>query len=156
MNRSSTPWSGDTHHRQQRRNSNRPFLLTRSCAQCFKTEKRFCLWNSCCKAQQTMQVSNATDLRNCVMRSRTSDVACLVRVLFCFMTMPTHTLTPQCKISLWHLARNNSIIPPTAQTQYQVIFMCSCICKLSLVAGGSTTTRSKKPLTSHCTDSPWK
>jgi hypothetical protein len=28
------------------------------------------------------------------------------------MTMPAHTLPPQCKISSRHLAGNNSIIPP--------------------------------------------
>jgi hypothetical protein len=37
-------------------------------------------------------------LRNWVVRSRTSDVACLVGVLWCFMTMPAHTLSPQRKI----------------------------------------------------------
>jgi hypothetical protein len=76
----------------------------------------------------------------------TTDVVCLVRVLWCFMTMPAHTLPPQLKIALQHLAQNNSDIPSRAQTLRQVIFMCSCIWKLSLVAGDSTT-RSKKPLT---------
>jgi hypothetical protein len=42
-----------------------------------------------------------------------NDVACLVGVLWCFMTMLTRTLPPQHKISLRHLAGNNSIIPPS-------------------------------------------
>jgi hypothetical protein len=33
------------------------------------------------EAQQSMQVSTATHLRNCVVQSRTSDMACLVEVL---------------------------------------------------------------------------
>jgi hypothetical protein len=37
-------------------------------------------------------------LRNCVMQSRTSDVACLVGMLWCFLTMPAHTLPPKHKI----------------------------------------------------------
>jgi hypothetical protein len=72
----------------------------RSSAQYLGTEKAFCLWNSCLKAQQSTQVSTATHLRNRVVSSRTSDVACLVGVLWCFMTMPAHTLPPQRKISL--------------------------------------------------------
>jgi hypothetical protein len=32
--------------------------------------------------------------------------------LWYFMTLPAHTLSPQRKISSWHLAGNNSIIPP--------------------------------------------
>jgi hypothetical protein len=51
------------------------------------------------------------NLRNCVVRSRASDVACSVGVLWCFMIMPAHTLPPQRKISSRHLAGNNSIIP---------------------------------------------
>jgi hypothetical protein len=47
-------------------------------------------------------------------RNETSDVACLVWVLWCFMTMSAHTLPPQRKISSRHLAENNSIIPSTA------------------------------------------
>jgi hypothetical protein len=68
-------------------------------------------------------------------------------LLWCFMTMHADTLPPQCKISWWHLAGNNSIIPPIAQNKRQEIFICFCIWKLSLVAGGSMTIRSKKPLT---------
>jgi hypothetical protein len=98
-----------------KRNSNRPCQLVRSCAQCFGTETAFCSWNSRPKAQKSTQVSTATHLRNCVVRSRTSNVACLVRVLWCFMTIPAHTLPPQRKI-LWHLVGNNLIIPPTVQT----------------------------------------
>jgi hypothetical protein len=49
-------------------------------------------------------------LRNCVVRSRTSDVACLLGVLWCFMTMPDHPLPPQRKILSRYLAENNSII----------------------------------------------
>jgi hypothetical protein len=49
-----------------------------SCVQCFGTEKAFCLCNSCLKVQQSTQVSTATHLRNCVMRSRASDMAYLV------------------------------------------------------------------------------
>ena len=37
----------------------------RLCAQCFGTEKAFCLWTSCPKASQSMQVSIATHLKNC-------------------------------------------------------------------------------------------
>jgi hypothetical protein len=79
--------------------------------QCSGTENVFCLWNTCLKVQQSIQASMETHLRNCVMRSRTSDVAC-------FMTTPTHMLPPQHKISSRHLAGNNSIIPRTAQTYY--------------------------------------
>jgi predicted RNA-binding Zn-ribbon protein involved in translation (DUF1610 family) len=38
------------------------FQLARSCAQCFGTEKVFCLWNSCVKAQQSTQVPVAAYL----------------------------------------------------------------------------------------------
>ena len=50
LKQSSSPWSGGTLLRQQRRNSSRTLQLGRSCAQCFGTEKAFCLWNSCLKA----------------------------------------------------------------------------------------------------------
>jgi hypothetical protein len=46
------------------------------------------------------------------MWSRTRDVACLIGVLWCFTTMPAHTLPLQRKISSRHLAGNNLIIPP--------------------------------------------
>jgi hypothetical protein len=40
----------------------------------------------------------------------------LVGVLWCFVTMPAHTLPPKRKISSPHWAGNNSINPCTAQT----------------------------------------
>jgi hypothetical protein len=86
-------------------------LLVRLYAQCFGTEKVFGLWNFCLKAEKPMQTSIATHLRNCIVRPGISDVACLVRASWCFMTMPTYTLPPQCKISSWYLAGNNSISP---------------------------------------------
>jgi hypothetical protein len=49
-------------------------------------------------------------------QNETSDVTCLVGVLWCFTTMPAHTLPPQRKISSRYLAGNNSIILLTAQT----------------------------------------
>jgi len=101
-----------TLHRQRRRNSSRPLQLGRSRARCFATEKAFCLWTSCLKTPQSMQVSTVTHLKNCIAQSRINNVACLAGVLWWFMTMPVHTLPPQCKISSRHLAGNNSIIPP--------------------------------------------
>jgi len=48
----------------------------------FWDRKAFCLWTSCLKAPQSMQVSIATHLKNCIVRSRISDTACLTRVLW--------------------------------------------------------------------------
>ena len=145
LNWSSSPWSRGTLHRQQRRNSNRPLQLGRSRAQCFGTEKAFCLWTSCLKAPQSTQMPVAAHFKNCDARSRISDVAYLAGVLWWFITTPDHTL--QCKISTWHLAGNNLVIPPKAQTYRQVTFICFCILNPSLLAGGSKKTmRSKKPL----------
>jgi hypothetical protein len=42
---------------QIKKNSNRPFQLASWCAQWFGTENAFYLWNSCLRAQQSMQVS---------------------------------------------------------------------------------------------------
>jgi hypothetical protein len=94
-----------------------PFQLARSCAQCFVAEKAFCLWNSCLKAQQSTQMCIATHLRNCIVRSRTSDVACLVGLLLCFMTMPAHThcgSNARSPHDIW--LRTIQSPPPTAQT----------------------------------------
>ena len=85
-------------------------------AQCFGTEKAFCLWTSYLKASHSTQVSIVTHLKNCVTRSSISNVACLSGMLWWFMTTPVHTLLPQRKISSQHLAGNNLIIPPAAQT----------------------------------------
>ena len=65
------------HTSSPRRNSRRPLQLERSCAQCSGTERAFCLRTSCLKAPQSTQVSIATHLKNCVVRSRISDMACL-------------------------------------------------------------------------------
>ena len=71
----------------------------------------------------------------------------LSRVLRWFMTTSVTALLLQCKISIWHLAGNNSIIPLTAHTLRQVIFIRSCIQNPSLLASVSTkTVISKKPL----------
>jgi hypothetical protein len=72
--------TGGTHHRQKIKIQTYHFNL-QDHVQCFGTEKAFCLWNSCLKAQQSTQMYIVTHVRNCIMRSRTSDVACLVRVL---------------------------------------------------------------------------
>ena len=93
---------------RQRWNSSKPLQLARTCAQCFGTERAFCLWTSCLKAPQSTQVSIATHLKNCVAQSRISDVACLAGVLWWFATTPTHTLPPQRKILSRHLTGNNS------------------------------------------------
>jgi len=110
VNWSSSLWSRGMHHRQERRNSSRPFQLGRSCAQCFGTEKAFYLWISCLKAPQSMQVSIATHLKNCAARYGISDLACLAVVLWWFMTAPAHTHYFR-KISSRHFAGNNLIIP---------------------------------------------
>jgi len=127
-----------------RRNSSRPLQLEMLCAQCFGTEKVFCLWTSCLNAPQSTQVSVVTQiLRRAIQNKRRG---MLTWVMWWFITTPAHTL--QCKISS-HLAGNNSIIPPTVQTWRQVIFMCSCFLNPSLLASGSTkSVRSKKPLPS--------
>ena len=91
LNQISSPWSWGTLHQQQSRNSGRPVQEGRSCAQCFGTEKAFCLWTSCLKAPQPMQMSIATHWKNCVTQSRISDMACLAMVLWWFMTAPSHT-----------------------------------------------------------------
>ena len=91
-------------------------LASRLCNQCrcllrhtSKIASRDREWVTCL---QSTQVSFVTHFKNCIARSRMSDVACLARVLWWFMTMPAHTLLPQRKISSRHLAGNNSIIPP--------------------------------------------
>ena len=99
LNWSSSSWSGGTLHCQQRGDSSRPLLLGTSCAQCFGTEKVFCLMTSCLKAPQSTQVSVETHFKYCNARSRISDMAYLPGVLRWFITTPAHTLLLQCKIS---------------------------------------------------------
>ena len=69
-----------------------------------------------------------------------------LRIVLCVYCLNKQRVPPRGKISSRHLAGNNSIIPPTAQTQNQVIVICSCILNSLLLARGSTTTTSKKPL----------
>jgi len=145
LNQSSSPWSGGTLHRQQRPNSSRPLQLGRSCAQCFGTEKAFCLWTFCLKAPQSIAgvcCHTIKKLRRSIWNKRRGMLSRAVMMIYdnpCPHTAMQNLITRFGWEQFDH--------PPTAQTYRQVIFICSCILNPSLLAGRSTkTVRSKKLL----------
>ena len=145
INQSSSPWSGGTLHRQQRPNSSRPLQLRRSCAQCFGTEKAFCLWTSYLKAPQSVAVvccNTLKKLRRSIQNKRRGMLSRAV-VMIHDNTCPHTAMQNPITTFGWEQFDH----PPTAQTYHQVIFISPCILNPSLLAGSSTNTmRSRKPL----------
>ena len=145
LNQSSSPWSGGTLHRQQRTNSSRPLQLATSCAQCFGTEKAFCLWTSCLKAPQSVAgfcCNTLQKLQRSIQNKRRSMLSWAV-VMIHENTCPHTAMQNLITTFGWEQFDH----PPTAQTYRQVIFICSCILNPSLLASRSTNTmRSRKPL----------
>ena len=142
---SSSPWSGGTPHSQKKSiHSSTPFQAARADA-VFGDSQKVLLAEFLPQGTTINSTAFVRPWRNFVTRSRTKGDAHLLADSCCFMTMLGCTPLLKLKPSSRHLAGNNSITRPTAQTWCQVTFICLCTWRSSLLASiSSTMTTSKK------------
>ena len=77
LNQNNNPWHGGRHASTpvKKKNSSQRFPLTKpGTQQSFHGKNGFCLQTSCLKAPQSTPMSIAKCLRNCIVRSKVSDV----------------------------------------------------------------------------------